>query len=170
MHRDLKPENIMFKEKDKLDSLVIVDFGLAEIEDELPYLFNKCGTPGYVAPEIANYQEKSENGYSGLCDVFSAGIIFYTLLFYKSLFIGKKFNEVLKLNKECNINFLDKSFQDLPFDTLDLLQKMLEKNPSNRISAEDALKHSYFKNEKEKRKTQKQQLGSIQQLFYCKQF
>ncbi len=55
MHRDLKPENIMFKHKDKLDSLVIVDFGLADFEDQLPYLFSKCGTPGYVAPEIANY-------------------------------------------------------------------------------------------------------------------
>jgi serine/threonine protein kinase len=33
MHRDLKPENIMFKSKEKLDSLVIVDFGLADFED-----------------------------------------------------------------------------------------------------------------------------------------
>lgn len=58
MHRDLKPENIMFRNKDKLDSLVIVDFGLADFEHEIPYLFSKCGTPGYVAPEIANFLEK----------------------------------------------------------------------------------------------------------------
>ncbi len=53
MHRDLKPENIMFKDKDNLDSLKIVDFGLATstLVDEYP--FPKCGTPGYVAPEIA---------------------------------------------------------------------------------------------------------------------
>jgi len=51
MHRDLKPENIMFK--DSFDTLKIVDFGLATPCD-VKYLYPKCGTPGYVAPEIAN--------------------------------------------------------------------------------------------------------------------
>lgn len=60
MHRDLKPENIMFKRKETLDELVIVDFGLGEFENIHEYLFCKCGTPGYVAPEIANYKEKSK--------------------------------------------------------------------------------------------------------------
>lgn len=53
MHRDLKPENILFKEKNNYLSLKITDLGLANFENQ-PYIFNKCGTPGYVAPEIAN--------------------------------------------------------------------------------------------------------------------
>lgn len=56
MHRDLKPENIIFKEKDKLENctLKLVDFGLATYCDIPEYLFKRCGTPGYVAPEIIN--------------------------------------------------------------------------------------------------------------------
>ena len=54
MHRDLKPENIMFKEPNQLTGLRIVDFGLATSTQVSTYLFPKCGTPGYVAPEVAN--------------------------------------------------------------------------------------------------------------------
>ena len=50
MHRDLKPENIMMR-GDKITP-VIVDFGLATHADLEKYLFFRCGTPGYVSPEI----------------------------------------------------------------------------------------------------------------------
>lgn len=51
MHRDLKPENIMLRDKNDMIP-VIVDFGLATPCDLPTYLFFRCGTPGYVAPEI----------------------------------------------------------------------------------------------------------------------
>ena len=51
MHRDLKPENILFQHKDNLNSLKLADFGLAAFVNEVPYLYPKCGTPGFVAPE-----------------------------------------------------------------------------------------------------------------------
>ena len=54
MHRDLKPENLLFEEKNTYKGLKIVDFGLAAFSKDYPYIFPKCGTPGFVAPEIAN--------------------------------------------------------------------------------------------------------------------
>lgn len=51
LHRDLKPENIMLRSVGSM-SPVIVDFGLATHADIEKYLFFRCGTPGYVAPEI----------------------------------------------------------------------------------------------------------------------
>ena len=51
MHRDLKPENIMLRSSKSL-APVIADFGLATNADLDKYLFFRCGTPGYVAPEI----------------------------------------------------------------------------------------------------------------------
>ena len=54
IHRDLKPENLIFKKKDDLNTLKIADFGLAVLTYQDKYLFPKCGTPGYVAPEILN--------------------------------------------------------------------------------------------------------------------
>ena len=53
MHRDIKPDNIMIKNKNS-NEIVLTDFGLATFEDEPLYLYPKCGTPGYVAPEIIN--------------------------------------------------------------------------------------------------------------------
>ena len=50
MHRDLKPENIMIRGSSF--EPVIVDFGLSTNVDIPEYLFFRCGTPGYVAPEI----------------------------------------------------------------------------------------------------------------------
>lgn len=53
MHRDLKFENIMLKKVTENFFLpVIVDFGLAELTDSQILTHSRCGTPGYVAPEI----------------------------------------------------------------------------------------------------------------------
>lgn len=78
MHRDLKPENIMFKDANSLNNLRIVDFGLATYENVQVYPFPKCGTPGYVAPEIANLKDLTSK-YDSICDMFSVGCIFYKL-------------------------------------------------------------------------------------------
>lgn len=52
MHRDIKLENIMMRKIEDEDRYepVLIDFGLAEYEDKKPYIFTKCGTPGYTAP------------------------------------------------------------------------------------------------------------------------
>ena len=93
MHRDLKPENMILKTKDKLENstLKLVDFGLSTKCDIEEYLFKRCGTPGYVAPEIINSSSNENIHYTPKCDVFSAGIIFYILITGKSPFDGKSF-------------------------------------------------------------------------------
>ena len=87
MHRDLKPENIMLRGS-ALEP-VIVDFGLASNVDLKEYLFFRCGTPGYVAPEIIKLSQ-SEHVEPG-CDIFSLGAIFHILLVRKPLFEGTKY-------------------------------------------------------------------------------
>lgn len=42
-------------------------------------LFKRCGTPGFVAPEILEFYEGMEM-YNEKCDVFSAGVILYILI------------------------------------------------------------------------------------------
>lgn len=69
----------MFVKKDNFDTVVIVDFGLAEFQSNEKYVFTKCGTPGYVAPEIANYKENVTPVYDVKCDLFSVGVIFHAL-------------------------------------------------------------------------------------------
>ena len=51
MHRDIKPENLILKDELKMD-VKLADFGLAETFNKSELIFKRCGTPGYVAPEI----------------------------------------------------------------------------------------------------------------------
>lgn len=63
----------MFKERNNLDSLCITDFGLADFYNvEGKYLFNRCGSVGFVAPEILHDQI-----YDFKVDLYSVGIIMY---------------------------------------------------------------------------------------------
>lgn len=58
------------------------------------YIFSRCGTPGYVAPEVANLKDP-KNKYNELCDLFSIGIILHLMITGKSPFPGKSYNTVL---------------------------------------------------------------------------
>ena len=78
MHRDLKPQNLMLKDQNNLATLRIVDFGMATSTEVEKFIFTRCGTPGYIAPEIANLKSGAVK-YSVKCDVFSLGSIFYKL-------------------------------------------------------------------------------------------
>jgi serine/threonine protein kinase len=62
----------------------LADFGLSRFmpEDE-KLLFDKCGTPCYVAPEILRGE-----GYRERADIFSAGSVFFNLLTGRYLFNG----------------------------------------------------------------------------------
>ncbi|CAD8139364.1 unnamed protein product [Paramecium octaurelia] len=135
MHRDIKLENIILKDKSENFDLKIADFGLASYtESEL--LIKRCGTPGYVAPEILQDQKYNEK-----VDVFSAGIILYILLTGQAPFYGNSLDDVIEKNRECQINLQGLKVSQ---DALDLLQKTLEPNPKNRISSLEALSHPFI--------------------------
>lgn len=68
----------MFSKLNNYGSLRIVDFGLATEFNVTKFLFPKCGTPGFVAPEVLNLVNKEEK-YGFACDIFSCGCIFYKL-------------------------------------------------------------------------------------------
>lgn len=141
IHRDLKPENILFH--DSTYEVVICDFGLATFAHEPEYIYVRCGTPGYVAPEIVNIKDMKTHS-EPISDVFSAGLIFHILLFGKSIFKGKNYNEVLSENRVCAFKLEGPPYSSLSDVALDLLTKMLKKNPSARISAAHALRHPFF--------------------------
>ncbi|KAM3131334.1 hypothetical protein pb186bvf_016516 [Paramecium bursaria] len=136
IHRDLKPDNLMFAHKNDFNSLILVDFGLSTFENVETYLFPKCGTPGYVAPEVLN--NKPNQRYSSKVDIFQRWILFQ----------GQTFDDILKANKRCSPDL------DLPIDgqyinesSLNLLKQLLNKNPKIRLTAGQALQHHYFEAE-----------------------
>jgi serine/threonine protein kinase len=81
IHRDIKPENILInqvKDEGKSFEIKVADLGLSKSIPDGKGLFFKCGTPGYIAPEIFNATK--ENPYDYKVDIFSAGSIFFNLL------------------------------------------------------------------------------------------
>ena len=104
MHRDLKPENILFETKDCLDNnnaehgLKLVDYGLATYQHQPHVIFTKCGTPGFVAPEIITYDEKDPI-YPVNVDMFSVGVILHLMLVGEQPFPGRSKNTILNKNR-----------------------------------------------------------------------
>jgi serine/threonine protein kinase len=75
-HRDIKLDNIMLRRDGNTYRPVIIDLGMAHYTENTNYLFDKCGSPGYIAPEVFTKGARDPKG-----DVFSLGVIFYILYF-----------------------------------------------------------------------------------------
>ena len=101
----------------------------------------RCGTPGFMAPEV--FQKE---GYTYKCDIFSLGIVFYTLLTGRRLFTAFTKEDMIKVNKKCELDQALKSLvRRVSVNCKGLLMWMLTKDPLVRPSAEEALKHEWFK-------------------------
>jgi len=81
LHRDLKPANIML---DGRGQVVVTDFGLAGIADQIQGNDVRSGTPAYMAPEQLAGKEVSTRS-----DIFSLGLVLYEVFTGKRAFSAK---------------------------------------------------------------------------------
>ena len=93
IHRDIKPDNILLMDKNDLQ-ICISDLGLACKADDENEVKSKCGTPGYVAPEVLKGQPFTKKS-----DIFSIGGFFFNLVTNSNLFPGRNGKEMLIANK-----------------------------------------------------------------------
>lgn len=159
IHRDLKPDNILLLSPNTDFDLKIADFGLAcECKEDQQL---RCGSPGYIAPEILKRM-----AYGTKVDMFSAGVLMYIILSGRTPFFGKNANEILLRNRECKIYFQEKYWKNTSPDAIDLILKLTDCNPEKRITAEEALKHPWFKvalsYKKNHENTEKKNVGAIE--------
>ena len=68
--------------------------------------------------------------------MFSIGVIFYIILTGRMPFSGANFKEIIAKNKEANPDYNFSKYDiTISADCLDLLKKLLNKNPDKRITA-----------------------------------
>lgn len=134
-HRDIKLDNILL---DGHGNIKIGDFGVSRKIEENEILFEQCGTPAYIAPEIVK-----DMGYKGFpVDIWSAGICLYAMLYgnvpFKANQIGD-LNTIEQLNQEIEYK------KDIVSEkAIDLMKIMLQKAPQKRATAEDVLAHDWL--------------------------
>ena len=148
-HRDIKPANIMLrKTRDvTVNDVVIVDFGLAASSQDTKFIFKRCGTPGYIAPELISLKNVEKNFSIPLkSDVYSVGVVLYYLCTKEPLFDKSDFDckMVLKANLQSRVVFPKEKFDSLGPQIVDLLVNLLQPSPEKRYTIRQALNHPLF--------------------------
>ncbi|SOS77369.1 calcium-dependent protein kinase 2 [Plasmodium sp. gorilla clade G1] len=138
VHRDLKPENFLFQSESKDSLLKIIDFGLSKNLGTGEFTTTKAGTPYYVAPQVL------DGKYDKKCDIWSSGVIMYTLLCGYPPFYGDTDNEVLKKVKKGEFCFYENDWGSISSDAKNLITKLLTYNPNERCTIEEALNHPWI--------------------------
>lgn len=136
VHRDIKPDNLLF---DSCGNLKLADFGSAVVSQGGKTIEGIVGTPYYVAPEVLMgrlYDEK--------VDFWSAGVIMYIMLSGVPPFYGETVKDIFEAVVRANLRFPPKLFRTVSSAAKDLMRKLICRDVSKRLSAEQAVSKSLF--------------------------
>jgi calcium/calmodulin-dependent protein kinase I len=131
VHRDIKPDNLLF---DSRNNLKVADFGSAVWLHEGTCMEGVVGTPYYVAPEVLMGRDYNEK-----VDVWSCGVILYIMLAGVPPFYGESVADIFEAVLRGNLRFPTRIFRSVSPEAKDLLRKMICRDVSRRLSAEQAL-------------------------------
>ena len=169
VHRDIKLENILI---DLNNRIKICDFGIGVVlKDEDELLYDQCGTPMYIAPEII--LSSKNRGYRGFpVDIWAAGIALYIMLsgtlpfnIRKKEAKGKNVDastsgkeledneerlksEINRNNYELQYSIINKEpkkIEKISPEARDLLKGLLNKDPKKRLKIDEILNHPWLK-------------------------
>lgn len=132
-HRDIKLDNILI---DINSNVKICDFGVAKKIKKNELMTDQCGTPAYIAPEVFR-----GSGYNGaISDIWSAGVLLYAMLAGTVPFKASKLSELQKIIMKGNYN----KIKGISPEADDLLSKILDLDPYQRITEKDILDHIWL--------------------------
>ncbi|KAJ1812382.1 Calmodulin-dependent protein kinase cmk2, partial [Coemansia sp. RSA 2599] len=141
VHRDIKPENLIFLDTSENTPLMLADFGIARImrsDDEI--LNTMCGSFGYAAPEILLRQ-----GHGKAVDMWSMGVVTFSVLCgYSPFWQYEDPKSLMAAMLSDNVEFLERFWWGISDYAKDFIRRCLRSNPSERMTAEQALAHPWL--------------------------
>ncbi|KAI5465795.1 kinase-like domain-containing protein [Mariannaea sp. PMI_226] len=135
IHRDIKPDNLLLSDDDVLK---VVDFGVSELFEKVNQMriVKSAGSPAFLPPELCG---KHSDVSGTAADIWSMGISLYCLRYGRVPFNRDGVLEMYDAIKSDEPQLPD----DENLDFVDLMQKILDKNPETRITMDQLRNHSW---------------------------
>lgn len=122
---------------------MLADFGIAKMLDRPgEVLTTMAGSFGYAAPEVMLKQ-----GHGKAVDMWSLGVITYTLLCGYSPFRSENLADLVEECRSGRIIFHERYWKDVSKDAKDFIKSLLEPDPKKRTTSQEALKHPWLEGE-----------------------
>ena len=138
IHRDVKCDNILIEEFNQKIIVKLIDYDTVIKLGEKKKIKGIYGTVYYMAPELI------EGLYNEKCDVWSAGVVLYSMI-TKTFPYGGGCDEVIMRNIiNSKINFEALKIWKASNELIDFLRSVLNYSPESRISAIQACSHSWI--------------------------
>lgn len=138
IHRDLKLGNLFLS---KSMNIKVGDFGLAcRVDSSDEKRKTICGTPNYIAPEVIQ-GDKDKRGHSFEVDVWSMGVICFTMLVGKPPYESK---DVKSTYRRILANEYSFPAGKVGEDAKTLISSMLQTDARMRPSLDEIRKHPFF--------------------------
>lgn len=141
VHRDLKPENILYLTPATNSNVVLADFGIAKkLQSPSEKLTSSAGSFGYAAPEVI-----IGSGHGKPCDIWSLGVITYTVLCGYSPFRSENVQDFIAEVRNNNaVIFHADYWKDVSKDARRFIIKALQFDPEKRPTADELLKDPWL--------------------------
>ena len=124
IHRDLKPQNIMIN---KRGEVVIMDFGLAAISDQLSGAEVRNGTPAYMAPE-----QLKGSGVTAKSDIYALGLVLYELFTGRRPYDADNLQHLIDLQESVRIDSMTSVAADIDPGVEKVIRRCLDPDPAKR--------------------------------------
>lgn len=128
---DLKPENLLYLTREEHSSLVLADFGIAKMLDsKSEVLTTMAGSFGYAAPEVM-----LKKGHGKPVDMWSMGVITYTLLCGYSPFRSENLADLIEECKNGRVIFHERYWKEVSKEAKEFITLLLNPDPNKRPSS-----------------------------------
>lgn len=142
VHRDIKADNILLNND---NHAVVADFGLATWVSDKVQMARRCGSPGYVAPEVCLGAP-----YSYKVDMFGVGVVLYFILSKDMPFSSSDQDTATTMRRtvKCSLHLHRPPWDSMTNRLRNVLRQLICKDQADRLSAEAAFVHPWTTNTK----------------------